>query len=145
MVKKIKQPKYEQGQSLVELALSLTLLLLLLGGAIDLGRMFFTYIALRDAAREGAIYGSYCPNDVSGITSRVQNSATGPVDSTGFTVDGIILDTSPPVPGSGITVRVTFNFEVSMPFLGAAIGKQSFPMSAVVSNTILSINDPSCP
>ena len=61
MVKKINQARKEQGQSLVELALSLTLLLLLLGGAIDLGRMFFTYIALRDAAQEGAIYGSYCP------------------------------------------------------------------------------------
>lgn len=48
----------EQGQSLVELALSLVLLLTLLAGLVDFGRAFFTYVALRDAAQEGAAYAS---------------------------------------------------------------------------------------
>ncbi len=43
----------EVGQSLVELALSFTFLLLLLAGAADLGRLIFSYISIHDAAQEG--------------------------------------------------------------------------------------------
>jgi len=50
--------KREQGQSLVEFTMSITFLLLLVAGVVDLGRAFFTYIALRDAAQEGAAYAS---------------------------------------------------------------------------------------
>lgn len=50
--------KKEQGQSLVELAMSLVILLILVAGLVDLGRAFFTYITLRDAAQEGASYAS---------------------------------------------------------------------------------------
>jgi Flp pilus assembly protein TadG len=53
----------EQGQSLVELAMSLILLLTLLAGLVDFGRAFFTYIALRDAAQEGASYATVISSD----------------------------------------------------------------------------------
>jgi Flp pilus assembly protein TadG len=53
---KNKTKNKEQGQSLVELAMSLVVLLILIAGLVDLGRAFFTYIALRDAAQEGASY-----------------------------------------------------------------------------------------
>ena len=46
----------EKGQSLMEFSISLVVLLILIAGIVDLGRAFFTYIALRDAAQEGASY-----------------------------------------------------------------------------------------
>lgn len=49
-------PKKPLGQDLVEFALVLPLLLLFLFGALDLGRAFFSYIAITNAAREGARY-----------------------------------------------------------------------------------------
>ena len=52
----------ERGQSLVELAISMTVLLILLAGLVDLGRGFFTFITLRDAAQEGASYASVVNN-----------------------------------------------------------------------------------
>ena len=55
-MKKKPKDRNESGQSLMELALSMTVLLILLAGVVDLGRAFFTYIALRDAAQEGASY-----------------------------------------------------------------------------------------
>ena len=58
--------KSERGQSLVELAISLVILLYLLSGAVEFGILFFQYVQLRDAAQEGALYGS--------ITSSVQRS-----------------------------------------------------------------------
>ena len=59
--------KNERGQSLVELAISLTVLLYLLSGAVEFGIVFFKYIQLRDAAQEGALYASLYPLDTAGI------------------------------------------------------------------------------
>jgi Flp pilus assembly protein TadG len=59
------------GQGIVELALALPLLLLLMLGTIDIGRVFFDYVQLRNAVREGAGYGARVPTDTAGITLRV--------------------------------------------------------------------------
>lgn len=50
-----------RGQSLVELAIILPVLLLLIAGAIDLGRAYFTSISLENAVKEGAMYGARDP------------------------------------------------------------------------------------
>lgn len=47
------------GQGLVEFAILLPALLLLIMGALELGRMFQMYIVVTNAAREGAYYLSY--------------------------------------------------------------------------------------
>lgn len=47
------------GQALVELALSVTLIFLLVAAAVDLGLMFFTLQGMRTGAQEGATFGSY--------------------------------------------------------------------------------------
>jgi len=59
----MKTIKGEKGQSLVEMALSLVLILILLVGTVEMGMAFFQYIQLRDAAQEGALYGSIAPLD----------------------------------------------------------------------------------
>ncbi|MFC1879838.1 TadE/TadG family type IV pilus assembly protein, partial [Chloroflexota bacterium] len=58
----------QDGQSLVEFAVALVFLLLLIAGIVDVSRALFTYMALRDAAQEGALYGSTNPLDTGGIT-----------------------------------------------------------------------------
>jgi len=50
------------GQGLVELALALPVLLLILLVTVDLGRMFFDYIEMRNGAREAAGYLSRHPS-----------------------------------------------------------------------------------
>jgi Flp pilus assembly protein TadG len=49
------------GQSLVEFALALPLLVLLVAIAADIGRAFTAYIELGNIAREGARYGAISP------------------------------------------------------------------------------------
>ena len=64
-----------RGQSLVELALSLPVLLLLLLGTIDFGRMFFDYVQMRNAAREGvgfAVRNINDPDLTAEVEARVQ-------------------------------------------------------------------------
>ena len=46
---------------MVEFAIILPLMLLLLAGAVDLGRLFFGYVAVENAAKEGALYGARYP------------------------------------------------------------------------------------
>ena len=48
--------KSEAGQSMVEMALVLPILLLLVGGIMDFGWLFYNQLALTNAAREGARY-----------------------------------------------------------------------------------------
>jgi hypothetical protein len=50
-----------RGQSLVEFALVAPILLLIFAGAADLGRAFYAYVAIENAAKEGALYGSRVP------------------------------------------------------------------------------------
>lgn len=49
------------AQSIVEFALILPVLLLLVAGAIDLGRAYFTVVSLENAVKEGAFFGARDP------------------------------------------------------------------------------------
>ncbi len=59
-----------RGQALVEFAVILPVLMLILLGSIDFGRIMFSYIQINNAAREGVAYAMGQPNDVAGITQR---------------------------------------------------------------------------
>jgi len=63
------------GQSLVEFALGVPLILLLLLGTLDFGQVFFEYIQLRNAVREGASYGARNPLDDTQIRTIVREHA----------------------------------------------------------------------
>src|SRR5215510_9208227 len=76
----MKTIKSERGQSLVELSISLVLLLMLLSGAVEFGIAFFQFVQLRDAAQEGALYGSMNPSDCANILLRIQDASDSPID-----------------------------------------------------------------
>lgn len=68
----------ERGANLVELALLLPFFFLLLMGIADLGRAFYTYVSLTNAAREGARFASRFPfennvDDINEVIRRVQD------------------------------------------------------------------------
>lgn len=127
----------QSGQSLVEFAIGLVMLLILIAGIFDVGRALFTYMAMRDAAQEGAQYGSINPTagdiDIrtAGASDMIQDLDNAGVIVIGVTMSGINC-------GESITVRVDYpNFPVTMPLLGSFIGAQTFPISASVTDTIL--------
>lgn len=51
-----KKHNLENGQSLVEMALGFVLFLVVVLGVLDLGRLFFIYVAMEDSAGEAALY-----------------------------------------------------------------------------------------
>ncbi|NIN68293.1 MAG: pilus assembly protein, partial [Anaerolineae bacterium] len=79
--------RHERGQSLVEFSISMMVVLMLLSGVLDIGRAFYGYLALRDAAQEGASYGSIAPLDSAGIRTRVRELSSNPIDLGSFADD----------------------------------------------------------
>lgn len=128
----------QRGQSLVELALTITVLVMLLAGIIDFGLAYFSYITLRDAAEEGAMYGSMCPSNTNAIRTRVLDS---------FSAFGELLqanNTSINVRASGnkigdvIEVTVAYRYPTIVPFLAGT----SIPLVAQSTHTILQTTCP---
>ena len=145
--------KNERGQSLVELSISILILLTLLVGTVEFGMAFFQFVQLRDAAQEGALYGSLNPTNTSEIDDRVRFSSDSPIDL-GDTTAVLITVTLTNDPGpnhdcegnvggvsNGIEVEVYFEHEVFMPFMEEIVGP-TIPLRATVTDTILS---PKCP
>lgn len=140
--------KQQRGQSLVELAISLMVILMLLLGAIDFGMALFAYVSMRDAAQEGAVYGSIEPADETGIKNRVIAAAS---DIITIEADEVTVSYSNPsllcegltsgAPHT-LTVAITHAHPISTPLVGAMIGSQTITLNAQVTNTILS---PVCP
>jgi hypothetical protein len=149
----------ERGQSLVELALSLGVILMLLSGAINFGMALFSYVAIRDAAQEGAMYGSLYPctgtgcalDNAAEIRNHVRSASTHPVDLASFpdsqidveyTTSGKMCEGITSGAVHGIKVTVKYDQPIVMPFAGIFFGGQTIPLTASVTDTILT---PSCP
>ena len=148
--------KSERGQSLVELGISILILLYLLSGAAEFGVLFFQFVQLRDAAQEGALYGSTNPISYANIEARARAASNSPVDLTNSSivdvsiyVDEVLIwkngasqaTTTVACENHGIKVQVDFKHKIFMPFMAALLGRQSdptIPLSASVTDTILS-------
>lgn len=131
----------EKGQSLVELAISLTVILILLSGVVEFGIAFFQYIQLLDATQEGALYGSVHPYDTEHIEERVRAASDSPIDlqSDDVLVVIKIVDESPDgCSGDAIEVHAQYAHKVFMPFLSALIGNEYIYLHAKVVDTVLS-------
>ena len=144
----IKKNKSERGQSLLELGSSLVLLLIMLAGIVDLGRLFMNVMAIRDAVQEGALYGSMYPTHCDQIVERTYEAAEGGFVGAKDTevdvyVDGVACKSATAVQAcSGKEIKVVLrqpDFQITMPFIGAFIG-QSIPLRSEISNTILRPN-----
>ena len=133
----------ERGQSMVELALTITFLMALLAGTIDLGRAFFTWLAMRDAAQEGASFGTFNPTNISEVQARVWDNLEQVVISPTVNINVSVDTPDGTCPGDEIIVDVDYpTFTVTMPFLGTILGSQQIPIHATINDRIIA---PLCP
>jgi Flp pilus assembly protein TadG len=136
----------DKGQSLVEFAISLLLLLILLSGLAEFGVALFQYVQLRDAAQEGAVYGSACDCSIADIEQRVINSSDTPIDlafDTGVSIQvtadraGVPVNPELSCEGDAMTVRVQYLHKIFMPFVPKMLGSDYINLTASVTNTVL--------
>ncbi len=143
----LKEKRGKKGQSMVEFAVSLVILLIILSGVVDLGRLFFYYIAMRDAAQEGVVYGIVNPNHCSQIIDRTVGVLSDDSRiSVDITVNGEACEDAEAADAcAGKTLEVSVTdpaFPITMPFLGTFLGRNTLEVNASVSGTILR---PPCP
>ncbi len=105
----------ERGQSLVELALVLPLLMLVILGAIDFGRVFYASMTVAGAARNGAQYASENPTDTTGIQSAALDDAGSLDPAPTVTVSGPTSDGNG---GEYVRVQVDHEFSTLIPWPG---------------------------
>lgn len=123
-----RQPRMtDRGQALVETALALTLLLLIVGGIVEFGRILSTYLTVNNSAREGARIGAVGGTDadilaaVSRATSSLRPQATATITPAA----------AQRVRGEGVTVNVTCPLQLFFPGI-AAILPNPYPVTAQI-------------
>ena len=149
-----------RGQALVEFVIVLPVMLLILLVAVDFGRLFFSYIAVNNAAREGANYASLHAADVdsgfplTAYETETINAASGEANVQGqrgegaLTVDPPFCFTPPATkmdcdaasdfaPGIGNQVRVTasLSFTFFTPIISGIVGV--LPLTASATAPVL--------
>jgi hypothetical protein len=135
----------ERGQSLVEFAISLTVIMMLLAGAVEFGIALFQFVQLRDAAQEGALYGSINPGDDAEIVAHIKAASHSPIDLQNDPDVNIVItypDGAPNCEGKAIQVDVSYPHRIGMPLIGPVIGSDHIQLNARVTDTILR---PVCP
>jgi len=114
-----KMIRHQKGQALVEMALIIPLLLVLLLGIFEFGRLFNAYLTVQHATREAARVGVLGASD-SEIIALVATRAV--------TLDPALLSVavSPSEAdrdtGTVMTVTVDYTFQVVMPFISTLLG-----------------------
>ena len=141
-----------RGQSLVEFALTLPLLLLIVMGTVDLGRAYFRVENLTNAVKEGAFFGARAPTcdtnlnpgcpDPRNVQFRVSQELDN-VAFTGFTARCFAPGTTDfTTPGKALTdcedgdlyyVKATVPFDLITPILADLIGSTLNLTSAATS------------
>lgn len=112
----------EEGQSILEMAIVLPILILLLVTVIDLARAFDAYIVLTNAVREGARFGS---RDLSLEITDIQQlvvddvlgSGTNVTHMTNFSTSdvNVVID----IEGKIVVVTVTYDYDL---WFGGIVG-----------------------
>jgi Flp pilus assembly protein TadG len=154
----------ENAQGMVEFALVLPMLLILIFGVIEIGRLLFIYSAVSTASREAARYGSAAGDNGSGIPryedcagiraaaerigtlASVQDSNItitydhGPGSGSPFATCEDFASSSPPSinPGDQVEDRVVVRVNITYTPIVPLVNLASFPITSVSSRTILS-------
>lgn len=166
MKKKYLIHQSEKGQSMVELAVAVVVLLILVSGVVDLGRVSFHYIAMRDAVQEAASYASVFPNNNQQIFARATDGIAGDgVDPSRIEVNLKIYKSSgiyecnwsvgspdacaasTDTSGSNVVsvnnvIEVTITdsaFPITMPLLGSFLGSQTINIYTNIQDVVISV------
>lgn len=115
--------KREKGQSAVEFALVLPILLLIVCGILDFGWLFYNQLSVENACREGARVGCVNSQDAQ-LTDIVTNKVNAilPDSLDPVTVDVKLTNPSSPLEGD-LKVNVKAEMTTLTPVLGVIYGK----------------------
>jgi Flp pilus assembly protein TadG len=120
----------QRGQSLVEMAILTPVILLILLGAIDFGRVFYSYITITNAARVGAQFGMDPRRAPAEIRDIIKDEASPRVT---LSDADITFTTASWSAGNTLTVLVRTNFTALTPLISNFWGGGPLAISNSVS------------
>ena len=137
------QKIFDAGQAMVEFAFVITVIVIILVGIVDLGRLIYTTAALSNAAREGARVGAV-KTDSTAIQNAViatgigLNIQTGQIDITLCLATDCSTTTTDRDKATAVRVRITnYPFTAVTPFVGRIFGpSDTINLSSSASMTI---------
>ncbi|KXS40676.1 MAG: TadE family protein [Candidatus Frackibacter sp. T328-2] len=119
--------RQKRGQALVELALVLPVILLILFGIVEFGRVFHAYLVITNAAREGAREGAISNSD-----SQIQSTVETAVDPS-LDLNNLNINISPSQAnrsrGDSVKVEVKYNVDLFTPVVTQLL-PDPFPISS---------------
>jgi Flp pilus assembly protein TadG len=120
------------AQAMVELAFVLPILIMLIIGSLDIGRLFYDDIIVGNAVREGARQAINTSLTDSQIQTIVANAAPG-LTLTGVTVTPA---TRTSTTFGAITVKATYSMTVFTPGISSLIGSPKAVVHSAVMNSL---------
>ena len=148
----------DRGQTLVEFALIIPIVLLFMLGLLDLGRIVFINNSLSDGARDGARHAAIRPRDADycarvddAVRSATRGQALTPYTVTFTTIDGggntlasyvvcqdgangpglaTMAADQQAGPGDRVTVDIGANVDLILDFIARATGRDAFSLEA---------------
>jgi hypothetical protein len=122
-------PKGEEGQSMLEMTIGLIFLLIIVLILFEMAMLFYSYIAVLNASREGAVYASAYPEMTAAQSQQYQSVAAAEAQAAGLNTDPTFFIVDPPETPDGtdplnpIIVRVHYQLinptqGVFLPVLG---------------------------
>jgi Flp pilus assembly protein TadG len=108
---------------MVEMAAVTFFLVLLVLGIVDLGRVIFTSISVRDAVQEGASYAAYT-EDVSAtdVENRIRNAVSNPDLSSATIIQYCSTQTRDLKNGTRIRIEMSHDVDLVTPIVGTMLG-----------------------
>jgi hypothetical protein len=142
----------ESGQSLVEFIGFATVLLIILGGVLEIGRAYFAYVAIENGAGEGALYAAYHPTWIDADSSEGQQpqfeniiyrttheSPSGIVD---WNLARVIVEQPATLAvGEPITVSVIYSHTLMTPFITILSDDGILPLRAQAIHLIIRLDE----
>ena len=115
-----------RGQALVEMAFVMPIILLIIMGMVEFGRIFNSYLILTNASREGARIAV-----VGGTDTDINNSVTASTNT--LRQEDMMIDISPAkesrTRGAQVTVTVHYNIEMICPIISGIV-PNPFPINS---------------
>jgi len=105
---------------------------ILLMGLLDLGRLYYAYVAVTDASAQGAAYGAANPDDVDGIRTSASDATGGFVQ---ITEDQVTVEPSEIT--DTVRVTVVYSFTVVTPLVNRMVPEGVIPLRATTDEAVL--------
>jgi Flp pilus assembly protein TadG len=147
-----RETRTQSGQSLVEFVGFVTVLLIILGGVLEIGRAYFAYVAIENGAGEGALFAAYHPTWIDDATSEgdqpefenivyraTHESPSGIVD---WSLARVTVEQPATLAvGQPITVSVTYSHTLLTPFIDIVSDNRILPLRASATQLILILDE----